>query len=56
MSTREQSVELIQQRLMKQLKESKTESVRISAEDAVHLVFLLDIIRVMIRKMDEVLK
>lgn len=56
MNEREQRVELIQQRLMKKLKEEKAEDIRISAEDAIHIVFLLDIIRVIVRKTDEIMK
>ena len=56
MSEREQKVELIQQRLAKKVKETSGEDVRISMEDAIHIVFLLDIIRVTVRKMDEIIK
>lgn len=55
MSGREQKVELIQQRLMKKLGETKGEEIRISVEDAVHIVFMLDIIRVTVRKMEEIM-
>lgn len=56
MSEREQKVDLIQQRLAKKIGESKGEKILISMEDAVHIVFMLDIIRVMVRKTDEILK
>lgn len=56
MSEREQRVELIQQRLIKELRESNGEGIRISEEAAMQIVFMLDIIRVMIRKIDEVIK
>lgn len=56
MNEREQRVELIQQRLMKKLGKSKGNEIRISMEDAVHIVFMLDIIRVIVRKTDEVMK
>lgn len=56
MSEREQKVELIQQRLIKELRESNGEGIRISEEAAMQIVFMLDIIRVMVRKTDEILK
>lgn len=59
MSEREQKVKLIQDRLMKNIKETKMNGelrVRISDEDAINIVFLLDIIRVTVRKMDEIIK
>ena len=54
MSEREQKVELIQDRLTKKIKEAKGDGVRITVEDAVHIVFLLEIIRATVRKMDEI--
>ena len=56
MSEREQKVELIQQRLMKKLGEGKGDEIRISMEDAVHIVLMLDIIRVIVRKTEEIMK
>ena len=56
MSEREQKVELIQQRMINKLGESKGDGIRISAEDAVHIVFMLDLIRVIVRKTDEIMK
>lgn len=54
MSEREQKVELIQDRLTKKIRDAKGDGIRISMEDAVHIVFLLEIIRATVRKMDEV--
>lgn len=59
MNEREQKVKLIQDRLMKNIKDTKRNGelrVRISDEDAINIVFLLDIIRVTVRKMDEIIK
>ena len=57
MNEREQKVELIQQRMINKLGESKGgDGIRISAEDAVHIVFMLDLIRVIVRKTDEIMK
>ena len=56
MSEREKKVELIQQRMIKKLGESKGDGIRISEDDGVHIVFMLDIIRTIIRKTDEILK
>lgn len=53
MKDKAQAVELIQQRLMKELRESNGNGIRISNEVAVRIVFLLDIIRTIMRKIDE---
>lgn len=56
MSEREHRVDMIQQRVIKKLAETKGGEIRISGEDAVQIAFMLDIIRMIIRKMDEILK
>ncbi len=56
MSEREQRVDMIQQRLITSITQATKEGVNISTEDAAQLAFMLDIIRMIIRKMDEILK
>lgn len=53
MSGRAKKVELIQERLAKKVGESKGDGIQISNEDAVNIVFLLDIIRTIMRMIDE---
>ena len=56
MNEREQRVDMIQQRLINRITQATKEGVNISTEDAVQIAFMLDIIRVIIRKTDEILK
>lgn len=49
-------IEKIQRRISKAITENEDGKVEIQAQDAMDVVFLLDIIRVTIQKMEEVMR
>ena len=50
-----EKVELLQQKLGRKVADSEDGNVTISAQDAVDVVFLLDLVRTIITKMEEVM-